>query len=41
MSWGFMIQFDLRRFFKWVEVNHQLDQGQQKTLFFGGQKEIH
>ena len=38
MSWGFMIQFDLRRFFKWVEVNHQLDQGQQKTLFFLGAK---
>ena len=38
MSWGFMIQFDLRRFFKWVEVNHQLDQGQQKTLFLGGAK---
>ena len=23
--WGFMIQFDLRIFFKWVGKNHQLD----------------
>ena len=23
--WGFMIQFDLRIFFRWVGKNHQLD----------------
>ena len=26
--WGFMIQFDLRIFFKWVVKNHQLEMGE-------------